>query len=141
MDRSDRLKQAGVVKQSASFRRHCNWIQHFGTRGLIWGSAIRKQEEGRRQYAVWKNSVAVLHSSSSRNPLNKRASFSSSSRGKEIDSLCTRNRIKMMTILDSEEGKVVATVPIGQGVDGNGFDAGSGLAFSSNGEGTTDRSA
>ena len=43
---------------------------------------------------------------------------------------------KMMTVLDAESGKVIATVPIGQGVDGNGFDPATGLAFSSNGEGT-----
>lgn len=42
----------------------------------------------------------------------------------------------VMAILDTEIGKVIATVPIGEGVDGNGFDAGKGLAFSSNGDGT-----
>src|ERR1035437_529170 len=41
-----------------------------------------------------------------------------------------------MTILDTAAGKVVASVPIGENVDGNGFDAGTGLAFSSNGDGT-----
>ncbi len=43
---------------------------------------------------------------------------------------------KMMTVLDTESGKVIATVPIGEGVDGNGFDPATKLAFSSNGEGT-----
>ena len=43
---------------------------------------------------------------------------------------------KMMTILDADSGKVISTAPIGQGVDGNGFDPGTGLAFSSNGDGT-----
>jgi YVTN family beta-propeller protein len=43
---------------------------------------------------------------------------------------------KIMSVLDTVEGKVLATVPIGEGVDGNGFDAGTGLAFSSNGDGT-----
>jgi DNA-binding beta-propeller fold protein YncE len=43
---------------------------------------------------------------------------------------------KIMTILDTTTGKVIATVPIGENVDGNGFDAGTGLAFSSNGDGT-----
>ena len=41
-----------------------------------------------------------------------------------------------MTILDTMAGKVIATVPIGENVDGNGFDAGTGLAFSANGDGT-----
>jgi len=43
---------------------------------------------------------------------------------------------KVMAILDTEAGKVIATVPIGEGVDGNGFDPSTGLAFSSNGDGT-----
>jgi DNA-binding beta-propeller fold protein YncE len=43
---------------------------------------------------------------------------------------------KTMTILDTMTGKVIAAVPIGANVDGNGFDAGTGLAFSSNGDGT-----
>jgi len=43
---------------------------------------------------------------------------------------------KVMVISDSDTGKVIATVPIGEGADGAAFDAGRGLAFSSNGEGT-----
>jgi YVTN family beta-propeller protein len=43
---------------------------------------------------------------------------------------------KLMTVLDVDSGKVVATVPIGEGVDGSGFDPSAGLAFSSNGEGS-----
>ncbi|WP_420263929.1 YncE family protein [Candidatus Magnetominusculus dajiuhuensis] len=43
---------------------------------------------------------------------------------------------KLMMILDTNIGKVTATVPIGEGVDGNGFDTGTGLAFSANGDGT-----
>ena len=43
---------------------------------------------------------------------------------------------KIMTVLDIKAGKVIATVPIGANVDGNGFDTGTGLAFSSNGDGT-----
>lgn len=40
---------------------------------------------------------------------------------------------KMMTVLDTESGKIIATVPIGKGVDGNGFDPETGFAFSANG--------
>ena len=43
---------------------------------------------------------------------------------------------KIMTVLDTTTGKVIATLPIGEKVDGNGFDAGTGLAFSANGDGT-----
>ncbi len=41
-----------------------------------------------------------------------------------------------MIVLDSTSGRVLATLPIGQRVDANGFDAATGCAFSSNGEGT-----
>jgi YVTN family beta-propeller protein len=43
---------------------------------------------------------------------------------------------RIMTVLDINSGKVIATVPIGAGVDGCGYDAKEGVAFSSNGEGT-----
>jgi YVTN family beta-propeller protein len=43
---------------------------------------------------------------------------------------------KVMTVLNVKAGKVIATIPIGANVDGNGYDAGTGLAFSSNGDGT-----
>ncbi len=43
---------------------------------------------------------------------------------------------KVMAVLDTETGKVIAFVPIGEGVDGNGFDSEARLAFSSNGDGT-----
>ena len=44
---------------------------------------------------------------------------------------------KMLAILDTETGKVVATVPIGSGVDGCAFDDAKQLAFASCGDGTT----
>jgi YVTN family beta-propeller protein len=44
---------------------------------------------------------------------------------------------KMMVMLDTNTGKVVASVPIGAGVDGCAFDDESQLAFASCGEGTT----
>jgi YVTN family beta-propeller protein len=40
---------------------------------------------------------------------------------------------KMMVVMNAENGKVITTVPIGSGVDGAGFDAGTEMAFSSNG--------
>ncbi|HVS53176.1 MAG TPA: YncE family protein [Opitutaceae bacterium] len=43
---------------------------------------------------------------------------------------------KLMVMLDSTSGKVVASVPIGQGVDANAFDPGTQLAFASCGDGT-----
>ena len=44
---------------------------------------------------------------------------------------------KLMVMMDSESGKVLASVPIGEGVDANAFDPGTKLAFASCGEGTT----
>jgi len=43
---------------------------------------------------------------------------------------------KMMAVVDASTGKVIATLPIGEGVDANAFDPGTSLAFSSNGDGT-----
>jgi DNA-binding beta-propeller fold protein YncE len=43
---------------------------------------------------------------------------------------------KMMTFVDGHSGKVLGTVPIGQGVDANRFDPVSGYAFASCGDGT-----
>jgi hypothetical protein len=45
-------------------------------------------------------------------------------------------RSGVMAISDYQGGKIVATVPIGMGVDGAGFDAASGDAFASNADGT-----
>jgi hypothetical protein len=42
---------------------------------------------------------------------------------------------KLMVMMESSNGKVVATVPIGSRVDANAFDPGTQLVFSSNGEG------
>jgi len=44
---------------------------------------------------------------------------------------------QMMVMMDSKDGKVLATVPIGQGVDADRFDPGTGFAFASCGDGTT----
>jgi DNA-binding beta-propeller fold protein YncE len=45
-------------------------------------------------------------------------------------------RSGVMAISDYQSGKVVATAPIGTGVDGTAFDAASGNAFASNADGT-----
>jgi len=45
-------------------------------------------------------------------------------------------RSGVMAVSDFQAGKVVATVAIGKGVDGAGFDAASGNAFASNADGT-----
>jgi outer membrane protein assembly factor BamB len=45
-------------------------------------------------------------------------------------------RSGVMAVSDYQAGKVVATVPIGTGVDGAGYDAASGDAFASNANGT-----
>ena len=42
-----------------------------------------------------------------------------------------------MVMMDSTNGKVLATVPIGEGVDGSAFDPGTQLAFSSCGQSAT----
>ncbi|HYA78961.1 MAG TPA: hypothetical protein VED19_00460, partial [Candidatus Nitrosopolaris sp.] len=46
-------------------------------------------------------------------------------------------RNRLMVMMDSTDGKVLGSVPIGQGVDANAFDPGTQLAFASCGDGTT----
>jgi DNA-binding beta-propeller fold protein YncE len=43
---------------------------------------------------------------------------------------------KLMEMMDSVSGKVLGSVPIGPGVDANGFDPGTGYAFASSSDGT-----
>jgi YVTN family beta-propeller protein len=43
---------------------------------------------------------------------------------------------KVMAVINADSGALVATVPIGEGVDANVFDARAGLVFSSQGDGT-----
>jgi DNA-binding beta-propeller fold protein YncE len=43
---------------------------------------------------------------------------------------------KTLIVLDADKGTVVATVPIGDGCDGVGFDPGLARVYSSNGDGT-----
>jgi DNA-binding beta-propeller fold protein YncE len=45
-------------------------------------------------------------------------------------------RSGVMAVSDYQAGRVIATVPIGSGVDGAGYDAASGNAFASNADGT-----
>ncbi len=44
---------------------------------------------------------------------------------------------KMMAVVDADTGKVLATPPIGDGVDADAFDPGTGYAFASNGQSAT----
>ena len=44
---------------------------------------------------------------------------------------------KMMAVMDADSGKVIATPAIGEGVDADRFDAGTGFAFASNGQSAT----
>ena len=43
---------------------------------------------------------------------------------------------ELMAVVDADKGKVVTTLPIGEGVDATAFDPATHLAFSSNGDGT-----
>jgi DNA-binding beta-propeller fold protein YncE len=44
---------------------------------------------------------------------------------------------KLMAVMDADSGKVIASLPIGEGVDATGFDPGTGYAFASNGQSAT----
>jgi DNA-binding beta-propeller fold protein YncE len=53
--------------------------------------------------------------------------------GRRLFAACGNARLVM---LDADSGKVLASVPIGPGADGAGFDPGTGLAFASSSDGT-----
>jgi DNA-binding beta-propeller fold protein YncE len=44
---------------------------------------------------------------------------------------------KLMAVVDADSGKLLASLPIGEGVDATGFDPGTNSAFSSNGQSAT----
>jgi len=52
---------------------------------------------------------------------------------RRLFSVCSN---KLMVVVNADDGKVVTTLPIGTGTDAAGFDLETGLAFSSNGDGT-----
>ena len=54
-------------------------------------------------------------------------------KSRRLFSVCSN---RLMTVSDPDTGKVLATPAIGAGSDGAAFDAGTGFAFSSNGDGT-----
>ena len=58
-------------------------------------------------------------------------------RAGELDRLFVGCGNKTMVMMDSGDGKVIGTVPIGDGVDATAFDPGTQLAFASCGDGTT----
>jgi hypothetical protein len=47
-------------------------------------------------------------------------------------------RSKLMAVVNSDNGNVIVTLPIGDHVDASAFDAASSLVFNSTGEGTVD---
>jgi YVTN family beta-propeller protein len=76
--------------------------------------------------------MAVLRRYSLR-PCESPSGLAIDAQGRRLFSVCEN---KLMVISDPDAGQVVASVPIGQGPDGAGFDAATRTAFSSNGEGT-----
>ncbi len=52
---------------------------------------------------------------------------------RRLFSVCSN---KLMVVVNADDGKVLASLPIGSGTDAAGFDPATGFAFSSNGEGT-----
>ncbi len=55
-------------------------------------------------------------------------------KNRRLFSVCGDNQ--KMIVMNADNGKVITVLPIGKGTDAASFDPGTGLAFSSNGEGT-----
>jgi YVTN family beta-propeller protein len=89
-----------------------------------------------------KNEVAVINTKSHQVITNWPIAPAEEASGMAIDLKNHRlflgcSSSKTMVMMDNTSGKVIASVPIGQGVDANAFDAGTGFAFASCGDGTT----
>jgi DNA-binding beta-propeller fold protein YncE len=88
-----------------------------------------------------KNEVAVIDAESHQVVTNWPIAPGESASGMAIDRKNHRLFLgcdnHLMAMLDSESGKVLATVPIGEGVDANAFDPKIKFAFASCGDGTT----
>lgn len=66
-------------------------------------------------------------------PCEEPSGLAMDTKNRRLFSVCAN---RLMAVSDPDTGKVIATLPIGAGSDGVAFDAGLGLAFSSNGDGT-----
>src|SRR5439155_25690420 len=66
-------------------------------------------------------------------PSDEASGLAIDTKSRRLFSVCSN---RLMAISDPDAGKVVATPAIGAGSDGAAFDAGTGYAFSSNGDGT-----
>ncbi|MFL5807878.1 MAG: YncE family protein, partial [Flavisolibacter sp.] len=78
-----------------------------------------------------KNNVVLAHY-----PLSPGESPSGLAFDKQTKRLFSGCENKMLVILNSDNGKLIKTVPIGEGCDGVAFDAKNKLVFTSNGEGS-----
>ena len=76
---------------------------------------------------------ATLTKKYSLSPCDGPSGLAFDAKNRRLFSVCT-NRV--MAVSDPDAGKVLATPAIGAGSDGAAFDAGTGYAFSSNGDGT-----
>jgi DNA-binding beta-propeller fold protein YncE len=94
-------------------------------------------------YVNLEGSSEVVEIDAAKNEVSRRGSLSPAEaptglaidvKNKKLFAACSGS--KSMAVVDIPSFKVVATPAVGQGTDGAGFDAGTGLAFSSNGEGT-----
>ncbi|HEY1662523.1 MAG TPA: YncE family protein [Verrucomicrobiae bacterium] len=88
-----------------------------------------------------KNEVAVIDAYAHQVITNWPIAPGASASGMAIDTQNHRLFIgchnQLMLMMDSTDGKILASVPIGKGVDANAFDPGTQLAFASCGDGTT----
>jgi YVTN family beta-propeller protein len=97
--------------------------------GIIWANI-----EDTNEIAEIDAAKAVVTKRYSLTGCEEPSGLSMNVKGRRLFSVCGN---KVMAVSDPDAGKVVATVPIGGGADGAGFDPGLGFAYSSNGEGAT----
>jgi YVTN family beta-propeller protein len=90
--------------------------------------------EDKNRLNVMDSKTGVILSSFPLDPCGGPTGLAIEPRHQRLYTVCRKN--KGMTVLELPTGKVIATVPIGSGVDAVSYDAGTGLIICSNGDGT-----
>jgi YVTN family beta-propeller protein len=90
--------------------------------------------EDANEIVVFESKALVVKNRFKLSPGEKPTGIAMDKKTHRLFSACRNSQLMM--VLDADNGKIVAQLPIGKGVDGAGFDEVSKLVFSSNGDGT-----
>lgn len=90
--------------------------------------------EDANEIVVFESKTLVVQNRFTLSPGEKPTGIAMDKKTHRLFSACRTSQLMM--VLDADNGKIIAQLPIGKGVDGAGFDEVSKLIYSSNGDGT-----